>query len=248
MKTILNKVSFHYTYLIIAVGFVLTGYFKHLILFTSLVLVHELGHIIAMIHYGFIIDKITIYPYGGYIKTNDIIDKNIDEELIVAISGLFLQTCFYVFLSFFLSNNSLAIFRMYHYSMLILNLIPIYPLDGFKILNLYLNKFMSYRLANYISFFISILFLIPFICFGYKNYSYYMIFVMLIYNIINFYKTIEYLYNKFLLERYLYKTNYKKVVIISKIKNLRRNRLNYIKNRDILVKEDKILKKMFDYK
>ena len=107
MKNTLNKLDFHYTYIIIALGFVLTGYFTNLIAFTSLILFHELGHIICMYHYGFKIEKITIYPFGGFIKTNNIIDQNIDEELIIAIMGVFSQTCFYIVISFFISNKNL---------------------------------------------------------------------------------------------------------------------------------------------
>ena len=87
MKNILNKYEIHYSYLFIAVGFVLTGYFINLILYTSLIIIHELGHIIIMIRYNYNINKIIIYPYGAIIKTNNKIDMNIDEELIEEISG-----------------------------------------------------------------------------------------------------------------------------------------------------------------
>ena len=51
MKTILNNIEFHYTYIIIALGYIITGYFPNLIIFTSIILFHELGHyIIAKIN------------------------------------------------------------------------------------------------------------------------------------------------------------------------------------------------------
>ena len=37
MKTILNKIEFHYTYLLMAIGFVLGGYYLNLIVFTIVV-------------------------------------------------------------------------------------------------------------------------------------------------------------------------------------------------------------------
>ena len=44
MKIILSKIEFHYTFIIIALGFVLAGYFSNLIVFTSIIIIHELGH------------------------------------------------------------------------------------------------------------------------------------------------------------------------------------------------------------
>lgn len=248
MKNILNKFEFHYSYLFIAVGFVLTGYFINLILYTSLIIIHELGHIIIMIHYNYNINKITIYPYGAIIKTNNRIDMNIDEELIVAISGLFSQTCFFLILIHFLSYKELKIFELYHYSMLILNIIPIYPLDGYKILNLCLNKFISFRLSNIISLIISIISLIILTILGFNNYSYYMIITLLSYNTLKLYLNLDYIYNRFLLEKYLYKSYYHKINIINKITKMKRNKINYLKTNNKLIKEDIIIKKMFDYK
>ena len=46
MKNILNKIEFHYTYIIMAFGLVITGHFVNLIIFTSLIIIHEIGHII----------------------------------------------------------------------------------------------------------------------------------------------------------------------------------------------------------
>ena len=44
MKNILNKIEFHYTYIIMAFGLVITGHFVNLIIFTSLIIIHEMGH------------------------------------------------------------------------------------------------------------------------------------------------------------------------------------------------------------
>ena len=40
------KIEFHSTYLLIAISFILTGYFSNLIIFTSIIIFHELGHAI----------------------------------------------------------------------------------------------------------------------------------------------------------------------------------------------------------
>jgi len=253
MKTILNKVEFHYTYLIIAIGFVLTGYFSNLIVFTSLILIHELGHIVSMLHYKINIKKITIYAYGGVTKVDNIIDNNIDEELIIAISGVFFQTILYSIIFILYNNNVVSdnifnLYTLYHYSMLVFNLLPICGLDGFKILNLYLSKFINFRLANIISLIISIILLIIMAILGFNNYSYVMILTLLIYNIYEFYINLDYLYNRFLLERYLYKINNKKIKIINNINKMHRNKYHFIKKDKSIIEERRVLVNMFEKK
>ena len=90
------KIEFHRTFLVMALGFVLTGHYLNLIVFTSLIVVHELGHyLIARINH-FKVDKIIIYPYGGLTKINDLLNRDICEELLIATAGIIFQYLFYL--------------------------------------------------------------------------------------------------------------------------------------------------------
>ena len=88
------KFEFHRTYLIMALGFILTGYYLNLIVFTSLILVHELGHYLLAKVNHFNVTKIIIYPYGGMTKIEDMINRDICEELLIATSGIIFQYLF----------------------------------------------------------------------------------------------------------------------------------------------------------
>lgn len=250
MKNILNKIEFHYTYLIIAIGFVFTGYFYNLIIFTSLILIHELGHVLMCLKYKVKVNKIIIYPYGGLLKLEDIINRDIDEELLIAIMGIFFQTMYYTVILILYKNNYIReyifnIYTMYHYSMLIFNILPIYPLDGFKIFNLILSKVFYYKLANYISFIISIIMIIITFIKGINNYSYMMIIFILIDNTYKYYKGLKYLYNKFILERYLYKYNYNKIKIIDDKNKMYKNKSHIFKIGNKYIKEKDYLRTFF---
>ena len=250
MKNILNKIEFHYTYLIIAIGFILTGYFYNLIIFTSLILIHELGHYLMCLKYKVKVNKIIIYPYGGLLKLEDIVNRDIDEELLISIMGIFFQTIYYTVILILYKNNYIReyifnIYTMYHYSMLIFNILPIYPLDGFKIFNLILSKVFYFKLANYLSFIISIIMLITIFTKGINNYSYMMIIFILIDNTYKYYKGLKYLYNKFILERYLYKYNYSKIKIINNKNKMYKNKLHIFKIDNKYIKEKDYLKKYF---
>ena len=82
-----------------ALGFVLVGYYKNLLIFTSIIVIHELGHYIIAKILKFNVVKIVIYPYGGLVKIEDSINKNSNDELLVAISGVVFQSLYYLLIS-----------------------------------------------------------------------------------------------------------------------------------------------------
>ena len=95
MKNFLNKMDFHYTYIIMAFGLVLTGHFINLIAFTSLIIIHEFGHVITATIYKYRIKKITIYPYGGITEFDTLVNTKIEKDLLIAISGIIFQSIYF---------------------------------------------------------------------------------------------------------------------------------------------------------
>ena len=61
------KIKIHYTYWLMAFSFVLCGYFINIIIFTSVILIHECGHLIMARINNFSVNSMIIYPYGGLI-------------------------------------------------------------------------------------------------------------------------------------------------------------------------------------
>lgn len=246
------KISFHYTYLIMAIGFILAGYITNLLVFTSIILVHELGHFLAARIYNFEIYKIIIYPYGGLTKINNKVNENINKELSVAISGIIMQLFFYLIVYILYKNNFLReyifhLFSNYNKNILLFNILPIVPLDGSKILNLILYKFIPLKLSNimmlYISFFTIIILLI--INYYELNYTMLMTISILINSIHKYYKSINYYFNRFILERYLYHYKYKDHKIIKDIKHMYKNKSHIFHINKKYIKEDDYIKRFF---
>jgi len=249
----MKKIKIHYTYYIISISFILTGEFLNLLIFTSLIIIHELGHYLACLLVKINVKKIIIYPYGGITKTEDIIDIDFKSELLISISGIIMQFIYFLIINLLYKNYLIReytynLFYNYHYSMLIFNLIPIYPLDGSKILNILINKIFNFKISNFLLIIISIINMIVML-FIYKiNYSYLMIVGVLINYLFTYIKNIKYLYNRFLLEKYLYKKDYKNKKIIKDYTKMYRNSNHIIKNNNKYIKEEDFLIKMFDLK
>ncbi|MBQ2639445.1 MAG: hypothetical protein IJF92_01620 [Bacilli bacterium] len=193
--------------------------------------------------------KINIYPLGGISKFKFDLNISIIKEFLVLIFGPIMQIIGYLILINVLKDYDKLI-SIYHYSILIFNLLPIYPLDGGKILNLFLSIFISYKKSLILSIVLSITFIII-IIFIYSilnnlTLNIIIISIFLIYKVILEYKNINYLYERFLLERYLNNYNFKKGIIINRIHDFRRSKRhlinidgNYYFEKDILKKKYK---------
>ena len=246
------KVEFHYTYSIIAISFILTGYFSNLLIFTSIILIHELGHYLVAKKNNLNPEKIVIYPFGGITKLNIPINTKISKELLVAISGVIFQSIYYLIILFLYKNNIIRtyifdIFNNYHYSILFFNLLPIHPLDGSKLINLIISKFFPYKLTLKLTIIISIITAIIVIKINYYkfNYTTILIITIIVDNIIKYSKNINYYFNKFLLERYLYKYRFPKNKNINKIDNMYKEKYHIIKENNHYLTEKEYLKRRF---
>jgi stage IV sporulation protein FB len=233
-----------------------TGLFKEFIILFTIIIIHEIGHIIASLYYHFNINKIYLYPFGGYIKFDDKLNRPLKEELIILISGPLLQIigfyCF-VFLNYIslINYNTFNIVINYYYSLLLFNLLPIFPLDGSKLMNIILSKFISFKKSHMIMIYISYTFLIiSIISFKYISISVniYLLLGILAVKTINESKKHNDIYNKFLLERYLHDFYFKTTKIIegSKIYKMMRDKkhLFIIDNKQVTEKE--MLKKRYN--
>lgn len=246
MKNILNKIYIHPIFLFTVLIFILLGRFKFLIYFMLLILVHEFGHIIMSLIFKWKIDKIIILPFGGLTKYNEIINRPLIEEFLVAISGIIFQLIFYKFIEIYINYNYLLFIN---YFIIIFNLLPIYPLDGSKILNVLFNKITNFKnsiLLIVITSYMCII-ILSLLLFN-VNKLLFMILVFLFMEVNKYYKEKDLIFNKFLLERYLNNLKFKKEKIIKNVYKMKKDyrHIFYIDNK--YMTESTFLKKMYEDK
>lgn len=227
---------------------ILTGLFKAFLIMYFIVFVHELGHIVNALLFNWNIEKIKIYPFGGYTIFNADINKPFIEELLVFNGGILFQFILFILVKIFM-NESLYIYQLfmnYNLSILLFNLLPIIPLDGAKVLNILLNKFISFRKSHKITMYISVLSIIILIVCFYSDLNMIMISIILICFLYKECKNRIYLYNMFLIERYIKNINYKNNcfidgIHIDKMKKYVNNvfiyKNKYIDEKDVLSKK-----------
>lgn len=231
MKIIFKINVFTYIFLILSM---LAGYFREMFIVFIILIVHELGHFFLMKLMGIKVDSITIYPYGGIIKSNMLINTNSLKVIVISLGGvinqLFLWMVVYIFFKVcFINSYYYGIFLKYNLYIILFNLMPIYPLDGFKILNNFFELFISFRKSMYLSFFINVFGLIIFFIYLYiYKVSNYIIVIFLIVSLVNYIREIKYIMNKFYVERIIYDLKYNGIVSVKNKNSMFKNKLNYI--------------------
>ena len=183
------------------------------------------------------ISEVIILPFGGLTKFNEKINKPILEEFLIAIMGIIFQIIF-----------CFSINKTYNLIIICFNLLPIYPLDGYKILNLFFNKVFNFKLSYYLSIYISyiILFICLIIFLIYKDLLVIIINIPLLFGLLQEYNKRKSFFNKFYLERYLYNFNFKKIKIIKNINQMKRDYLHIFNFNNKYQKERDFLQKWFD--
>ena len=190
---------------------ILTGHFWEVLTVLFIVLVHECGHTFMALHYGWRLESVEILPFGGIARVNEHGTRPMKEEWWVILAGpiqhLWLPIVSYLLLgcSFWNEQNH-EIFLQRNGMILMFNLLPIWPLDGGKILLLLLSLKLPYQKAYRLALLLSALFLL--IITGWivwhttflLNYS--IVALFLVISILKEWRAQPYVFMRFLLERW----------------------------------------------
>ena len=201
------------------------------------------------VYYKWNLDKIAVYPFGGCVKFNERLTKPLKEEFLILLSGPLAQMIFFLFVSFLEMNGLITyrnflLFKSYHYTLLIFNLLPIYPLDGGKILNIFLNAMFPYKKGNKLVIIISFILLIGSV-FLYQNINFVLMAILLLSELFIYLKRQPFLYNTLLLEKYLKNNDYKKVKIIPNKDLMYKEKRHIILYKNKYITEKDYLKQRF---
>lgn len=190
---------------------IVTAHFKQFIMLFFIVFIHELGHAVAALFFSWRIKRILLLPFGGVADTDECGNRPLKEEIIVSLAGP-IQHVWLVLVAFLLTKLGVmneGLFKMffeYNAAIFLINLLPIWPLDGGKLLFAAFTMYSSFGKAfekvilfSFGSTTVLVLFILlvaPY------QISLWMIALFLIYSLINEWKHRKYMVMRFLLERH----------------------------------------------
>ena len=238
-----NIFKIHPLTYIVCLIFIFLGYFNLYLCFFIVLIVHESGHILFSLIFKWKIKQIIFMPLGLLLKFEDNLNKPLIEEFIISIMGIIFQLVFILFIH----NNKIIIVSNI---ILLFNIIPVYPLDGSKILNILLNKITNFKNSYFLTLIVSFFTIIIILFISIIKLSLISIISMLplLKNIIDLFYERNKLFIKFLLERYLYNFNYKKSITIYSINDMKRDYYHYFYINNNKYSEKEMLNSYFNYK
>ena len=171
MKNIWHLFNIHPSTYFLIFSFLFTGLIKNIILIYFIVIFHELGHIFIIKVLGYKIIRVDIYPSGGVTKLDKKINTKLAHDLLISIFGVLFQVLFYLIFYFlysssFIRSSTYELFLTYNTTILLFNLLPIIPLDGYQLLRCIWEILFPFKKAFKISFVISIIAILLFITYN----------------------------------------------------------------------------------
>jgi stage IV sporulation protein FB len=143
------KLRVHPLFVLLLFFSILSGHILEVITLFSIVLIHEFGHIAAAKSYQWRVREIQLTPFGGVALIDDDGAIPSHEEVVVAISGPFMNIIM-ILLAYGLYNFRLwssdwtNYFVQANLILCLFNLLPILPLDGGRIMRACLSFVLPY--------------------------------------------------------------------------------------------------------
>jgi stage IV sporulation protein FB len=209
--SLLNKIHIHPLLWLVCGIAIVTAHFKQLFILFFIVLVHELGHALAALFFSWRIKQILLLPFGGVAEVEEHGNRPFKEEIIVTIAGpaqhLWLVSLAFILMKFgFITIDMFHLFFEYNVAVFFINLLPIWPLDGGKLMFLLFANYFPFSKAHENMLLFSIcgtLMLAGIVAwFTPSQLSLWMIVLFLFYSILNEWRHRQYVVMRFLLERY----------------------------------------------
>lgn len=200
-----SKLVIRFSTLITIIISLLIGRFRLLFLQYLIAFIHEIFHCIGALIFKLNINQIYFLPFGFYAEIDDLYNVKWYQELIIIILGPLSFFFSLILINYLFINNYISYLLYTEISktnilILLFNLLPIYPLDGYRILKILLELLFpekkTLRIMNIISLIATLLLTI-------YAFNHYQIFIIsfLIISQINLFKNIKNIYRKFLISK-----------------------------------------------
>ena len=204
--------------------------------------IHELAHILCAIMFNYKIEKLCIYPFGLSADISHIGHGDLFQEIMIISAGPLMHVCFPYLFQFAYEMDYISLsFMQYLYqinaSILLFNLLPIYPLDGGRLLQAFFHCFLRYKKAEQAMMIVSMIILMFVIYFHLLNgISSIFVFIFLCIQLCLSWRMLPYSQLQFYHYRHKHPVNYP--LCFNKKSDLFRGRYNLMRYRNTWIKEE----------
>ncbi len=126
-------IKIHPLFFVLGIMLFFQGYIALFAIYLFSLLWHEAGHLSAIKACRLKVERCTLYPFGGEIKMKQAFTSTPRQRLLIALGGPFATLCLLI-ACLFISNPLVEDIIKINSFLLLINLLPIWPLDGGRII------------------------------------------------------------------------------------------------------------------
>lgn len=175
------KIKFHPIFFIFIILLLLSNNFLSVFSYIICVFLHELGHYFVASFLGYKLNKINFMPFGASLSGKENVFYKPKHEILISIAGpivnfILLIVCLALFWCFPVCYGFLQDFFYANLITLFFNFLPVYPLDGGRVLYAVVKRKQpiekAYKKVKIIGFIISIMLFVLFILSSFYKINY----------------------------------------------------------------------------
>ncbi|GAA0334071.1 stage IV sporulation intramembrane metalloprotease SpoIVFB [Bacillus carboniphilus] len=206
-----KKIHIHPLFWLVMGISMMTARFTEVIVLFTIVFLHELGHGLTAHFFSWRIKKISLLPFGGVAEMDEHGNRPLKEELFVVLAGplqhVWIQAVLWgLYDNMLIHPDDYKLWASFNATILLINLLPAWPLDGGKLLFVGLSYFCTFRNAHlytlYVTAVICTLSLITILLWNPYHLNSWVIWLFLLFSLWKEWKQRQYVFIRFLLERY----------------------------------------------
>ena len=131
----------------------LSGSYKLFFTYFLITFIHELGHIFMAVFFKVHVNRVKLSIFGFNAEIGNTDYPDIYKQILIIIMGPLTYFISILLIKYLYLHDFISLVMYYkalstNKYIFIFNILPIYPLDGSKILNLLLSKFIPYNKTN----------------------------------------------------------------------------------------------------
>ena len=137
-----TKINWHLSFFLYLVIAFFGGLIKEVLIILVLLFAHELGHLFFLRLFKYPVNQIDIYPFGAIISFDETHNDFVYKKILIASGGIIVNILLCLILFPFKNWFTINLLLM------IINLMPLFPLDGGRIFGSIMELIFPYRYAR----------------------------------------------------------------------------------------------------
>lgn len=158
----IHKVHIHWMIYAYLFAMSLMGLFIHIFILITLIFLHECSHYFVARCFGCEVRHVSFTIFGGLMEMDNLYSPYVWQDVVITVAGLFSHIVIHFSillftLLFHIDTYVVKLLFMYNVGLFLFNLLPIYPLDGGKLLQYLLQLILPHYYAVIVQSYISMI-------------------------------------------------------------------------------------------